>query len=377
MTEQDKTEGVLPADGAGAVDSKSQSGAGGKKVPGMVQVLADHLPGAGDGNASADEDRADAASGAVSSRRGKDAQKASELIAAEEAAMRTVSLSPAEEREIDESAESEADAAEWREEVLAEKRRQESLRQAKAAVNEAVPVRQLSNRPSFATFTASIDYHTRESFAFLIGRSRSVQEIPAEDGSLNPGEFGEDDGQKSRTKVRAHIAGLFEASRNLRSVVQGYVAGCPYAAWYLIRIEEEIAKYREQLHQVNQEVDARLASLSTLQVAPLTARIPSNIKLTFRVPYGYQFADMLTAYDNLIRKVKPYYMMGFMSYKEYRDIESRIGRLLRNVFGMPGLWYFVGKDAVLQQTAQALAAEHRMGYLPEDVLDGTRKPTMV
>lgn len=376
MTEQNTKE-VLSTDSVGAVNESSQSGSVESKVPGMVQVLADHLSVAGDGSASVDDDRIDTMSGAVRNRRGKDAQKASELIAAEAAAEEKVSLSVAEEREIAESAESEADAAEWRKELLTEKRKEESLRQAKAAVNDAVPVRQLSNRPSFATFSASIDYHTRESFAFLLGRSRSVQEVPVEDGSLNPGEFGEDDGKKSRVAVRAHIAGLFEASRNLRSVVQGYMAGCPYAAWYLIRIEEEVEKYREQLHQVNQEVDARLAKLSSLQVAPLTARIPSNITLTFRVPYGYQFADMLTGYDNLIRKVKPYYMMGFMTYKEYRDIESRMGRLLRNIFGIPGLWSFVGKDAVLQQTATALAAEHRMGYVPEDVLNGSRKPTMV
>ncbi|MDO4643809.1 MAG: AcaB family transcriptional regulator [Cardiobacteriaceae bacterium] len=216
-----------------------------------------------------------------------------------------VFLSPAEEREIRDAAESSEDADEMREEMLQKRKKDRALRQAKEKVNPSVPARLLSNRPSSGIITASIEYHMRESYAFLMGRSSNTHH---EEGILDTGEFSQDDNndRKQSVKNKSRIIGLFEAARGVNELVQGYIAGCPYATWHLIRIEEEISDIRNMLDDIREIADNLTSTASNIVINPITARRPALISLTFRNPYSFHFADILTEYDNLVRRVKPY-----------------------------------------------------------------------
>ena len=346
----------------------TEPGAGDVEAPGLVQGLSD-LAESGNELPVRTVRRRDSAR--------RDVRKSSELVEAEtEAAESDIRLSHAEERDVRETTSSAEDAAELRQELLREKQQAESLRQLKRRVNPAVPMHILFSRPSYASATATIEYHTREAFGFLVGRSRSIgkiSEIVRVGEDVQKRDLPADDDRQ----VKSSITGLFESNSKLREVVQGHYAGCPYATWYLLKVEEELRYLRDQLAVINEQADKMISGVTNLQVQPLTVRLPTVINLVFHSSYGYHFADLLVAYDNLIRKVKPYMMMNFISFEDYRRIERSFGTHLRRLYRLPMEWRFVGRDAVLQKTAQLFAAEHQMGMLPEDILNGERVPTMV
>lgn len=356
---------------------KDVSAPGTQDAPGLVRELA----GTGDDEASATG--AGGLHSGSSGMRGSihrdavDQRKSSELLNAE-AALANVEmpLSPEEERDIHVAAAGSVEEEQaMRAERQGELRRQAAMRQAKAQVNSSVPVEQLVQRPSFAAVTAVIEYQTREAYAFILGRRpvRDGERITIDD-SVEADAAGEGGGRRSRRGY--YIAGLFNAASAVRKVAQGHLSGCPYATWYLVRIEQEIAAFRTALDEINAEIDADLAGRSSIRVEPLFAKNPAVVTLNFRVAYAFQFADMLTHYDNIIRKVKAYYLTGFMTFAEFSKIERRVGTPLRRLFKLPEEWYFVGRDAVLQRTGQVRAAEHKMGVLPEEILSGELKPVM-
>ena len=82
-------------------------------------------------------------------------------------------------------------------------------------------------------------------------------------------------------------------------------------------------------------------------------------------------------YDNVLRVLQSYLRQGFITQDEYRAIRNPLAKELRRLFRLPQQWRFVGRDAVLQQTNPFLAAEHDMGRLPQEILDGERLPQLV
>ena len=82
-------------------------------------------------------------------------------------------------------------------------------------------------------------------------------------------------------------------------------------------------------------------------------------------------------YDNVLRILQSYLRQGFITRDEYQAIRNPLAKELRRLFRLPQSWRFVGRDAVLQQTASFLAAEHDMGALPQEILEGKRLPQLV
>lgn len=281
-----------------------------------------------------------------------DAAKSSEFRdAAAQIAEVEIALSVAEQRDIAAAAENEVEQAEMVAELKAEKKQQATLRKARERINDSVPTRHLLSRPTFGPISATVQFHMRETFSFLLGRSSLSGE--------------------------AHISGLFEAASNVRSVAQGHLAGCPYATWILVQIEEEITALRKLLKENELEARALINEATTLAIAPFTSKRPADVSLDFRVSYAFHFADLLTHYDRIMRMVKPYVLHSFVRYQTLSELEQKMGTPMRRLFRLPSTWSFVGKDAVAQQTATFLAAEHRMGILPDDILSGKKTPQMI
>ena len=140
---------------------KDGAAAGEPHAPGLVQV-------GRMGRRVAD----DAAARAEKLREVKARGESSELRAAKAAvaAAGTVSLTPAEERDLRDYAEGEDDLRELREEKLEEKREQAALRQARSRVNAEVPSRTLVQRPTYGATRGKVELHVRDTYAFLLGR---------------------------------------------------------------------------------------------------------------------------------------------------------------------------------------------------------------
>lgn len=279
-------------------------------------------------------------------------QESSELRSAERqlSAAGVAKLSALEERSLDDLAETDQERRELRVQAEGEKLRQLAMREAKHQVNREVPARLLVNRPTFGQVRGNVFFHMRDSFAFLLGRN---------------------------VNGKPHISGLFEGANAVTNIQRGFLAGCPYAAWFLVRIEHEMDKFRELVQNVEAESLALVRSVTAVTMEPYTSKRPSAVPLIFATKYGFLFVDLLKRYDEILRIMKAYEDAGFVTREDYKVIEGRMSKSLRMIFKLPTQWSFVGRDAVLQQTAQFFAAEQSMGVLPEGYLDGTLKPRLV
>ena len=332
------------ATSAAASETGDGAAAGEPYAPGLVQVRRM-------GRRAADI----AAARAEKLREVKARGESSELRAAKAAvaAAGTVSLTPAEERDLRDYAEGEDDLRELREEKLEEKREQAALRQARSRVNAEVPSRTLVQRPTYGATRGKVELHVRDTYAFLLGREADPE------------------------RHKGYISGMFAAGKAIRTLVQGHVAGCPYATWYLVQIEEGMARFRALVQEKEAQARALVEAVTVVRLDPFTSRRPAEVPLDFVVSYGFHFADMLVRFDNVLRLLQSYLRQHFISQEEYRAIRNPLAKELRTLFRLPMLWRFVGRDAVLQQTNQLLAAEHDMGRLPQEILDGERLPQLV
>ena len=331
------------ATSAAADDDDDAAAAGEPQAPGLVQVRRM-------GRRAADI----AAARAEKLREVKARGESSELRAAKAAvAAAGVSLTPAEERDLRDYAEGEDDLRELREEKLEEKREQAALRQARSRVNAEVPSRTLVQRPTYGATRGKVELHVRDTYAFLLGREADPE------------------------RHKGYISGMFAAGKAIRTLVQGHVAGCPYATWYLVQIEEGMARFRALVQEKEAQARALVEAVTVVRLDPFTSRRPAEVPLDFVVSYGFHFADMLVRFDNVLRLLQSYLRQHFISQEEYRAIRNPLAKELRTLFRLPMLWRFVGRDAVLQQTNQLLAAEHDMGRLPQEILEGTRLPQLV
>ena len=321
--------------------AESEAGAG---TPGLVQVARISRRTADDSAARAEKLRAI-----------KESSRASELRDAEAAvaAPGVVTLTPAEERELRDIAEGEDDLQALRKEKLDEKREQAAMRQARRRVNDAVPSRTLVQRPTYGATRGKVYLHVRDTYAFLLGREANPE------------------------THKGYIAGMFAAGKTMRTLVQGHIAGCPYATWFLVRIEDGMAKFREMVKEKEANAIALVEAATPVRLEPFTSRRPAEVPLDFTASYGFHFADILVRFDNVLRILQSYLRQGFITQDEYRAIRQPLAKELRNLFRLPQQWRFVGKDAVMQQTNQLLAAEHDMGRLPQEILDGERLPQLV
>jgi len=321
--------------------AESEAGAG---TPGLVQVARISRRTADDSAARAEKLRAI-----------KESSRASELRDAEAAvaAPGVVTLTPAEERELRDIAEGEDDLQALRKEKLDEKREQAAMRQARRRVNDAVPSRTLVQRPTYGATRGKVYLHVRDTYAFLLGREANPE------------------------THKGYIAGMFAASKTMRTLVQGHIAGCPYATWYLVQIEEGMARFRALVQEKEAQARALVEAATPVRLEPFTSRRPAEVPLDFTASYGFHFADILVRFDNVLRILQSYLRQGFITQDEYRAIRQPLAKEWRNLFRLPQQWRFVGKDAVMQQTNQLLAAEHDMGRLPQEILDGERLPQLV
>lgn len=326
-----------------SVETGDESVAGADFAPGQI-----HMPVAGDDAAAVRE----LSGRAATLKRIRDKSRASELREAEiDVAATGVSLTAAERRDIRDIADSPEEESELVEERLAQKRNEQAMRRARQKVNESVPSRTLLTRPGYGPSHGNVQIHVRDSFAFLLGRSN------------RDGKF--------------YISGLFDSSVAARKVVQGHHAGCPYATWYLIQIEKEIHDFRILVAEMEEKAKALVQAATFVRMNPFVSRQPAEVPLDFVVSYGFWFVDLLVRYDNVLRLLQPYLRQKFISLGEYAAIQQPLGKALRRMLRLPSRWRFVGRDAVLQKTHAFYAAEHEMGVLPQEILEGAIKPELV
>lgn len=208
--------------------------------------------------------------------------------------------------------------------------------------------------------------HTREAYRLFVGRSLDV------------------------AQQREPIVGGRRVAAALRAI--WYLSGNdnPYADWVLVDIGERIGEIGGSLQRETQRGEDRLHALKQrgLNFSVLQSRVPQQVELGFRSPYGYAVADLVVRYDYCNRVIKTLVRKDLLPDREGRSLIFSYTRRLRGMFEELvrfERWLFRDELRPLSRhdflPAAEVNAKKRVqavmalfGAVPRDVFTGTRRP---
>ena len=208
--------------------------------------------------------------------------------------------------------------------------------------------------------------HTREAYRLFVGRSSDA------------------------VRQRDPIVGGRRVAAALRAI--WYLSGNdnPYADWVLVDIGERISEIGGSLQRETQRGEDRLRALKQrgLNFSVLQSRVPQQVELGFRSPYGYAVADLVVRYDYCNRVIKTLVRKDLLPDREGRGLIFSYTRRLRAMFEEIvrfERWLFRDELRPLSRhdflPAAAAEAKKRvqavmalLGAVPRDVFAGARRP---
>ena len=208
--------------------------------------------------------------------------------------------------------------------------------------------------------------HTREAYRLFVGRSLDTanQHEPIVGGR----------------RVAAALRAIWYLSGNDN----------PYADWVLVDIGERISEIDGSLQRETQRGEDRLRALKQrgLNFSVLQSRVPQQVELGFRSPYGYAVADLVVRYDYCNRVIKTLVRKDLLPDHEGRSLIFSYTRRLRGMFEEPvrfERWllrdelrplcrhdFLPAAEAEARKRVQAVMA--LFGAVPRDVFTGARRP---
>ena len=173
--------------------------------------------------------------------------------------------------------------------------------------------------------------------------------------------------------------GLLGFADRLRLIWQGIRTDDPYADWWLVRVDRVLAQAAADLEVLRQDVEACFAAHEGLEVAVAASVQPTCVRLQFANPYAYRGAQLLAAYDGLVRRVLSAQHVGLMSREEAERSLNEGARPLRRAFGSALGYRFLGvtRAQIEQQSPKAKQAVESMGELPPEILSGALRARLL
>jgi integrating conjugative element protein (TIGR03761 family) len=173
------------------------------------------------------------------------------------------------------------------------------------------------------------------------------------------------------------IVGLLRFAAMLRPIWSGSMADDPYADWWLVKIERELAQAREQLKHMENTVEQHLAGAPAVNVVVAQSLSPARLELNFSNPYAFHGAYLLADYDALVRAVLTARHVGLMDSPTSERLLAEGGRYLRAAYEAGRGYRYMGVKRVdlVQGTAKARKAIETLGELPQPVISGELRST--
>lgn len=208
--------------------------------------------------------------------------------------------------------------------------------------------------------------HTREAYRLFIGRSLDVSK------QLGP------------------IVGGSRVAAALRTIWYLSANDNPYADWVLVDVGERISEIGSSLQRETQRGEDRLLALKQrgLNFSVLQSRVPQQVELGFRSPYGYAVADLIVRYDYFNRVIKTLVRKDLLPDHEGRSLIYSYTRRLRGMFEEPARFerwlmreelrplsrrdFLPAAEADARKRVQAVMT--LLGPVPRDVFTGARVP---
>lgn len=175
---------------------------------------------------------------------------------------------------------------------------------------------------------------------------------------------------------RPGIIGLNGFIGNMNKMKRGSEQDDPYSDWWMLRIEEKLEQTKTTLQTLREQVEQALADVppalslgENLNVKPVKLPLFVNAQLGFMAVY------LLADYDDLARKLILAHHTALIDRGTLERWLNDGAHALRSLFSLAQQYRYSGttRDDFAAKNAAARAALEKLGELPQDVLEGTRR----
>lgn len=175
------------------------------------------------------------------------------------------------------------------------------------------------------------------------------------------------------TADKPAIIGLIGFASLLRAIWHGVRADDPYADWWLLKVHDALEAADQALAAATEGVETRLCAAAAIRATPGASVRPTRTPLRFSNPYAFRGAQLLAAYDRLVRSVLTARHIGAITGDDGERVLSLGGRTLRRAYLSPLGYRLTGltRAEIRQGTAKAAEARAQLGEIPEAVMAGT------
>ncbi len=177
------------------------------------------------------------------------------------------------------------------------------------------------------------------------------------------------------TPEKPYILGLTRFGAILSQLQVCVDADDPYADWWLIKVEEALQRSAQEVQALREAVEEQLRSTAAIEVKIAESLQPVRVPLQFRNPFAYSAARILADFDMLVRAVLTARHTGLMDRREAERCLVLGTRALRRAMGTALGYKYEGvkRQDLREGNAQAQKAHERMGEVPPEILDGSRR----
>lgn len=180
---------------------------------------------------------------------------------------------------------------------------------------------------------------------------------------------------RSEQKDKPAIIGLVQFGMLMRRIWISAMVDDPYADWYLLRVLDCLEEARSEIRSLHRKINQQLQALSGIEITVAQSAAPVRVPLQFANPYGYMGSYLIADYDDLVRAILTARHVGLISRDHGEQMIHRGARQVRRAFASPLGWKHlaVNREGLRQNNQRAQQAREKMGELPEDILEGTRR----
>ena len=180
---------------------------------------------------------------------------------------------------------------------------------------------------------------------------------------------------RKATPEKPYIIGLTRFGVILSQLQVCVYADDPYADWWLIKVEEALQRSAEEVQALRQAVEGQLRSTPAIEVKIVESLQPVRVPLQFRNPFAYSAARILADFDTLVRTILTARHVGLMDRRGGERCILLGARALRRAMGTALGYKYEGvkRQDIRENNAKAEKARERMGEVPAEVVDGSRR----
>lgn len=167
------------------------------------------------------------------------------------------------------------------------------------------------------------------------------------------------------------VIGLARFARLVRIIYDAHGKGDPYADFFLVKIERNIAEKNELFDKEINRYKKLLGQFENMnhEVAHSIKPIVKSLKLA--IPYSYQVAMLLMRFDELVRYLLTAHHVGLLATTDRNREVKGLSKKMRNVMEMVNGYRFcdITRDDVIANNPKAQRAQEQMGACPSGILD--------